>query len=276
MATVSPTRTPGAVESPDAEVARVVELVLGHAAVRPHESLVVVTASQAHAVRVLQAVLVAANDRPELADFLSGDRAEPFAVSTIEQAVAESRDRVIFSIGYGRTPHGRVLSDFGSSARRAASGCSRVAMTRARAGNDDRRLLPAVDIDESRMRYGAVALAEIPGRGGCPVLGQSPSPDDSDPMLVDLARRLEARGVITWRSAIAWQARHSVASHGRHLRHRREPTPPCCAGSLREEPAAPARTAAPRLGLARGAGALVRALQRPDAVAARSAGGARG
>ncbi len=63
--------------------------------------------------------------RPELHEFILGDRAEPFTVATIEQAVAESRDRVIFSIGYGRTPHGRVLSDFGAlgaSGRRAAAG----------------------------------------------------------------------------------------------------------------------------------------------------------
>ena len=39
----------GAVESPDAEVDRVVDLVLDHAAKRPHESLMVITASEKHA-----------------------------------------------------------------------------------------------------------------------------------------------------------------------------------------------------------------------------------
>ena len=49
----------GAVESVDAEVDRVVELVIEHATTRPRDSLMVVTASEKHAVRVLQAVLAA-------------------------------------------------------------------------------------------------------------------------------------------------------------------------------------------------------------------------
>ena len=104
----------GSVESVDAEVQRVVELVLDHAASRPQESLMVLTASAKHAVRVQQAVLTAVAHRPDISEFIIGDHPEPFAVLTVEQAVAQSRDRVIFSIGYGRTPHGRVLSDFGA------------------------------------------------------------------------------------------------------------------------------------------------------------------
>ena len=122
----------GAVESPDAEVDRVVDLVLDHASKRPHESLMVITASEKHAVRVMQAVLGAVGSRPELVDFVIGDRPEPFAVTTIDQAVAQSRDRVIFSIGYGRTPHGRVLSDFGALGEPGGERLLAVAMTRAR------------------------------------------------------------------------------------------------------------------------------------------------
>ncbi len=62
-------------------------------------------------------MLEAATGHPELSDFVLSDRTEPFSVTTIEQSVAQSRDRVIFSIGYGRTPHGRVLSDFGALGR---------------------------------------------------------------------------------------------------------------------------------------------------------------
>lgn len=63
----------------------------------------VITASPRHAVRVQQAVLTAFAKRTDLSDFILGDRPEPFAVVTLEQSVAQSRDRVIFSIGYGRT-----------------------------------------------------------------------------------------------------------------------------------------------------------------------------
>ena len=189
-----PDEESGAVESVDAEVDRVVELVLEHAADRPHESLMVITASPRHAVRVQRAVLLALSTRPELHDFLLGDRAEPFTVVTIEQAVAESRDRVIFSIGYGRTPHGRVLSDFGALGRPGGERMLAVAMTRARRAMVIVSCFEASDIDEDRMKYGAVALAEILTDVTARTREDS-VPDDSDPMLVDLARRLELRGL---------------------------------------------------------------------------------
>jgi hypothetical protein len=58
----------GAIESVDAEVAAVVELVLAHAAERPTESLMVITASPKHAVRVEQSVLSAFARRSDLAE----------------------------------------------------------------------------------------------------------------------------------------------------------------------------------------------------------------
>jgi hypothetical protein len=184
----------GAVESPDAEVERVVDLVLDHAARRPHESLMVITASPRHAVRVMQAVLDEAGNRPELADFVIGDRPEPFAVSTIDQAVAQSRDRVIFSIGYGRTPHGRVLSDFGSLGEPGGERLLAVAMTRARRSMVIVSSFQSSDLDDGRMQYGAVALAEILDEVDARQ-SEEPVPDDSEPMLVDLAQRLQARGL---------------------------------------------------------------------------------
>ncbi|CAN5346661.1 hypothetical protein BH10ACT7_BH10ACT7_28290 [soil metagenome] len=184
----------GAVESPDAEVDRVVDLVLDHASRRPHESLMVITASEKHAVRVMQAVLNEIGNRPELVDFIIGDRSEPFAVSTIDQAVAQSRDRVIFSIGYGRTPHGRVLSDFGTLGEPGGERLLAVAMTRARRSMVIVSSFEPSDLDDGRMKYGAVALAEILGEVDAR-LAEEPVPDDSAPMLVDLAQRLEARGL---------------------------------------------------------------------------------
>ncbi len=184
----------GAVESPAAEVDRVLDLVLDHASRKPHESLMVVTASPKHAVSVMQAVLDAAASRPELADFVIGDRPEPFTVSTIEQAVAQSRDRVIFSIGYGRTPHGRVLSDFGALGEPGGERLLAVAMTRARRSMVLVSSFQSSDLDDGRMQYGAIALAEILDEVNARQ-AQEPVPDDSEPMLVDLAQRLSARGL---------------------------------------------------------------------------------
>ncbi|MCU1637811.1 MAG: family ATPase [Microbacteriaceae bacterium] len=201
----------GAVESVDAEVARVVELVLEHAATRPRESLMVITASAKHVVRVQHAVLTAVAARPELNEFILSDRPEPFTVMTLDQAVAESRDRVIFSIGYGRTPHGRVLSDFGALGHPGGERLLAVAMTRARRSMVIVTCFESSDIDESRMNFGAVALADILADAAGRALETAPV-DSDDPMLVDLARRLQARGL---RVAVGHRGKLPlVASHG--------------------------------------------------------------
>jgi hypothetical protein len=154
----------------------------------------VITASHRHAVRVQQAVLDAVASRPALTEFIIGDRAEPFMVTTIDHAVAQSRDRVIFSIGYGRTPHGRVLSNFGMLGLPGGDRLLAVAMTRARRSMVIVTCFEPSDIDDGRMQYGAIALAEI-----LTEIGERSTathvPDNGDPMLVDLARRLEARGL---------------------------------------------------------------------------------
>jgi hypothetical protein len=186
----------GAVESVDAEVDRVVELVLEHAEARPHESLMVVTASEKHAVRVLQAVLAAMTTRPELSEFVLGDSAEAFEVLPIGRAVAQSRDRVIFSIGYGRTPHGRVLADFGPLGQPGGERLLAVAMTRARRSLVIVSCFRPSDVEDGRLQHGAVALAEILDEVAAR-RAEPPLPDDSDPMLVDLARRLATRGLRT-------------------------------------------------------------------------------
>jgi len=154
----------------------------------------VITASEKHAVRVMQAVLSEIATRPELVDFIIGDRAEPFAVTTIEQAVAQSRDRVIFSIGYGRTPHGRVLSDFGALGEPGGERLLAVAMTRARRSMVIVTSFQPSDLDDGRMKHGATALSEILAEVGARQT-EEPVPDDSEPMLVDLARRLQLRGL---------------------------------------------------------------------------------
>ncbi|MCX7523453.1 AAA family ATPase [Microbacterium sp. STN6] len=185
----------GAVESVDAEVAKVVELVMDHAVNRPRESLMVITASSRHAVRVHQSVLAAFAKRKDLADFILGDRAEPFTVVTLEQSVAQSRDRVIFSIGYGRTPHGRLLSNFGALAEPGGERLLAVGMTRARRSMDIVSCFRPEDIDESRMHHGIRALAQLLAEAAALQGQPQRGTGTDDPMLADLARRLERRGL---------------------------------------------------------------------------------
>lgn len=184
----------GGVESVDAEVSRVVNLVLEHAANRPRESLMVVTASVKHATRLNQAVLSAFAQHSDLADFILRDRAEPFAVLTLEQSVAESRDRVIFSLGYGLTPHGRVLSNFGALGEPGGDRLLAVGMTRARRSMVIVSCIKPEDIDPARTSHGIAALAEILRK---PVqhVPAPPNTEGAEPMMVDLAERLYRRGL---------------------------------------------------------------------------------
>ena len=194
----------GAVESPDAEVDRVVQLVLQHAAERPRESLMVLTASTRHAVRVQQAVLQAFSKLPQYRDFLLGERAEPFVVLTLEQAMAQSRDRVIFSIGYGRTPHGRVLSNFGSLSRPGGERLIAVGMTRARRGMIIVSCFRPEHLDTGRIKHGVVELAELLALEH-PEPAAISLPAERDPLLGDLADRLQGLGLtvaLDYRGAI--------------------------------------------------------------------------
>jgi hypothetical protein len=184
----------GAVESVDAEVKRAVELVMQHVEQRPQESLMVVTASEKHAARMWKAVSEAMPGNAPLTDFVLSDRAEPFDVLPVAQASAQSRDRVVFSVGYGRTPHGRVLSDFGPLGKPGGERLLAVAMTRARRSLVIVTCFRSADIEEGRLGHGAVALAEVLDEVAAR-RAEPPLPDDSDPMLVDLSRRLAARGL---------------------------------------------------------------------------------
>ncbi|MDF0512821.1 AAA family ATPase [Agromyces sp. H3Y2-19a] len=206
-----PDSVTGTVESIDSEVAKVVELVMEHAVKRPRESLMVITASTRHAARVHQAVLAAFAKRTDLSDFILKDRAEPFTVLTLEQAVAQSRDRVIFSIGYGRTPHGRLLSNFGSLGQPGGDRLLAVGMTRARRSMDIVSAFRPDDIDESRQSHGVLALANVLTQTE-ERAADSGERMEVGSMLRDLASRLERRGIrvsVGYRGRLALAAAHA-------------------------------------------------------------------
>lgn len=206
-----PDAVTGTVESIDSEVAKVVELVMEHAVKRPRESLMVITASTRHAARVHQAVLAAFAKRTDLSAFILKDRAEPFTVLTLEQAVAQSRDRVIFSVGYGRTPHGRLLSNFGSLGEPGGDRLLAVGMTRARRSMDLVSAFRPEDIDESRQSHGVLALANVLTQTEERAAEQGSS-EDPGPMIRDLGARLERRGIrvsVGHRGRLALAAAHA-------------------------------------------------------------------
>ncbi|MFJ2553412.1 AAA family ATPase [Microbacterium sp. NPDC087591] len=208
--TGAPDPISGAVESPDAEVARVVTLVVEHAVHRPTESLMVVTASTRHAERVRAAVTSAFAGRSDVADFVGRDTAEPFSVLTLEESVAESRDRVIFSLGFGLTKHGRVLSDFGDLSTPDGERLLTVGMTRARRSMVIVSSIRPSSFDDGRLEHGAATLMSI--LGGLATRGRDARLEDlADPLTLALARELRRLGAsvdVDYRGRLPLVAQH--------------------------------------------------------------------
>ncbi|MFQ6173425.1 AAA domain-containing protein [Oryzobacter sp. R7] len=211
-----------AVESTTTEVDRVVELVLDHARTRPERSLGVIALGITHAQRVeaaLRRALAGLEDDPALTAFFDEDRPEPFFVKNLERVQGDERDDVLLTIGYGKTPHGRVLHRFGPLNTEGGERRLNVAITRARRSMTVVSSIAAGDLDPERLRArGAVMLRDflayaagqgLPGRaageppGGAAVAGSAAgdgSPEGAGPVrsvvLADLARRLRAEGLV--------------------------------------------------------------------------------
>ncbi|CAB4548191.1 MAG: hypothetical protein F2536_04165 [Actinobacteria bacterium] len=108
----------GSTESLASEVEQVVALVLSHARWTPDESLLVVSASKLHAERVEERVAQEVAKQPELAEFFDAHGRERFECLSMSELTHRLADRVIFTVGFGRTAEGRIsgtLGDFNSA-----------------------------------------------------------------------------------------------------------------------------------------------------------------
>ncbi len=101
------------VESLDAEVSRVAELVFNHALWQPQESLLVATPSAKHAINIRTAIHEGLRSRPQLVAFFETHGSEKFEVLSLNDLQHRIADRVIFSVGFGRNQHGKVGTEFG-------------------------------------------------------------------------------------------------------------------------------------------------------------------
>ena len=184
----------GVIESVDAEVRDVVQRVMSHAVNHPDESLMVITASPRHAQRVFEGVAREVNSRPEVQEFFTAEAKEPFVAVTLRQAHGLSRDRVIFSLGFGRTPHGRVLSDLGMLSESGGERLLALGLTRARRHLQIVSCVEPKELTDSRLdpavRALGKVLSEVENPPALPEHAHTP-----DPLLTDLAERLRRRGM---------------------------------------------------------------------------------
>ncbi|RJT78401.1 DUF4011 domain-containing protein [Arthrobacter cheniae] len=187
------------VESVAVEVNRVVELVFEHIRHRPSFSLAVVTASPRHAARVGEAIRLQMAQFPWAADFLTPGR-EAFRVVPVERAGGLVRDDIIFSLGYGRTPHGRALHSFGPLSAPDGRRNFVMAMTRARRLQHVLTCFEPSDLDPERLTAGALDFFELLQRelGSDGVQHPTASSGNEDPLVADLVDRLRYRGADVW------------------------------------------------------------------------------
>ncbi len=196
---------PGAesIDTTEAEVERVVQLVLEHARTRPEESLGVIALGIRHMQRLEEAITIALSDAPAVADFFAEDRDERFFVKNLERVQGDERDAIIVSIGYGKTAHGRVLHRFGPLNLEGGERRLNVAITRARTRMTVVSSLRASDLDPTRLKAkGAIMLRDFLAfveSGGAPVPGPAAMTAErpvTDPLRHDLAQRLRREGLV--------------------------------------------------------------------------------
>jgi hypothetical protein len=200
-----------AIESTQAEVDRVVELVLAHTRTRPGESLGVIALGMKHAARIEEALRLALADDVGLGvgEFFGPDRDERFFIKNLERVQGDERDAIILSIGYGKTPHGRMLHRFGPVSLEGGERRLNVAVTRARRRMTVVSSFTAADLDPGRLKArGAVMLRDFllyAAHGGTQPTPQSDADSGGhlgisrthpDPLVANLAGRLRAEGLV--------------------------------------------------------------------------------
>ena len=164
--------------SVDAEVRKVVELVLAHAREHPAESLGVIALGIKHAERIDAALrtalarlgeAVGPADPAGLSDgeyaaleaFFAEDVPEPFFVKNLERVQGDERDAIILSIGYGKHPDGRMRYQWGPLLRDGGERRLNVAATRAKHRLTLVSSFSGHDVDPDRVtKAGARMLAD--------------------------------------------------------------------------------------------------------------------
>ncbi|MFW5473835.1 AAA domain-containing protein [Knoellia sp. CPCC 206450] len=194
------------VETTQAEVERVVDLVLEHARTRPGESLGVIALGLAHTQRLDDALRRALQGLDaQTAAFFTEDVHERFFVKNLERVQGDERDAIILSVGYGKTPHGRVLHRFGPLNNEGGERRLNVAITRAKKRMTVVSSIGADELDPARLKSrGAQMLRDFLAHAasstaaaetGKPVEVAPSSPVQSV-VMAEFARRLRASGLV--------------------------------------------------------------------------------
>ena len=118
-----------------AEVWEVVELVRRHCRTYPEESLGVIGFGIEHANRIEEGLRLARADDPSLDRYMDEWVVkEPLFVKNLERVQGDERDAIVISVGYGKSPDGRLYYRFGPINNAGGERRLNVAATRAESG----------------------------------------------------------------------------------------------------------------------------------------------
>ena len=114
------------------EAEKVAELVFDHFKRYPDRSLGVVAFGTVQQQAIEGAVRNLRKKKPQYEVFFNEDKDESFFVKNLESVQGDERDTIIFSIGYARDQHGKMLMNFGPLSRTGGERRLNVAITRAK------------------------------------------------------------------------------------------------------------------------------------------------
>ena len=140
------------VESTEAELRKVTDLVIEHARTRSERSLAVLTFTEEHARRLMERIMSTVSVVPALRSFFDPGATEYFTVLPAAQASSIVRDDVIVSVGFGKTPHGRLLHRFGPLSEAGGRKALATVITRSRGRTTVVSAIDVEDLDPARLR----------------------------------------------------------------------------------------------------------------------------
>jgi hypothetical protein len=183
-------KTVGSIESPDAEVERVVSLVVQHATETPQHSLLVATASQLHSTRIEAAIGQAKKKNSQLEEWFDSHGREKFEITPISKLSHRIADRIIFSIGFSADATSMAPSNLGDLSEVEGRRYLANMLVSARSRLDVISCFSAQQIAVGGPLDPHTILREVLNSEFAAETFES----DSDPLLEDLALRLKKLG----------------------------------------------------------------------------------
>lgn len=114
------------------EAEMIAKAVFDHIQKQPHRSLGVIAFGKSQEYAIYEAVNKMRDMHPELEDFFSEAKDEPFFVKNLENVQGDERDRIILSCGYGKDEDGIFAMRFGPLALSGGERRLNVAVSRAK------------------------------------------------------------------------------------------------------------------------------------------------